>query len=61
MILNRYDATDMNLYRSALSACVVKKLPNIQDFIYKGPKPSEKKNKGKSQQPDPVQNAESQV
>ncbi|XP_076094839.1 kelch-like protein 10 [Mytilus galloprovincialis] len=30
-----YDATDMNLYRSALSACVVSGLPNIHDYIYK--------------------------
>ena len=33
----RYDATDMSLYRSALSACVVRGLPNVQDFIYKPP------------------------
>ncbi|GFR96352.1 kelch-like protein 10 [Elysia marginata] len=29
-----YDATDMSLYRSALSACVVKGLPNVQEYIY---------------------------
>ena len=33
----RYDATDMSLYRSALSACVVRGLPNVQDYIYKPP------------------------
>lgn len=32
-----YDATDMSLYRSALSACVMNGLPNVQDFIYKPP------------------------
>lgn len=30
-----YDATDMNLNRSALSACVVKELPSVQDYIHK--------------------------
>ncbi|ESN92201.1 hypothetical protein HELRODRAFT_194346 [Helobdella robusta] len=30
-----YDCTDMNLYRSALSACVVKGLPNVEDYIDK--------------------------
>merc|ERR1712178_467711 len=29
-----YDCTDMNIYRSALSACVVKGLPNVRDFIH---------------------------
>jgi hypothetical protein len=28
----------MSLYRSALSACVVRGLPNVQDYIYKPPK-----------------------
>ncbi|XP_050419085.1 kelch-like protein 10 [Patella vulgata] len=28
-----YDATDMNLYRSALSACVVRGLPNVEQYI----------------------------
>ncbi|KAK7110160.1 kelch-like protein 10 isoform X2 [Littorina saxatilis] len=32
-----YDATDMSLYRSALSACVVRGLPNVHDYIYKPP------------------------
>ncbi|OWF46852.1 kelch-like protein 10 [Mizuhopecten yessoensis] len=29
-----FEATDMNLYRSALSACVVHGLPNIHDYIH---------------------------
>ena len=32
---HRYDATDMNVYRSALSACVVKGLSNVRDYIHK--------------------------
>ncbi|XP_046575253.1 LOW QUALITY PROTEIN: kelch-like protein 10 [Haliotis rubra] len=40
-----YDATDMNLYRSALSACVVKGLPNVQDFIHKERDKDESKRK----------------
>nr|CAH7722297.1 unnamed protein product [Callosobruchus chinensis] len=30
-----YEATDMNIYRSALSACVIDELPNVQDYIHK--------------------------
>lgn len=30
-----YEATDMNLYRSALSACVIDGLPNVEDYIHK--------------------------
>ncbi|XP_061180400.1 kelch-like protein 10 isoform X2 [Saccostrea echinata] len=30
-----YDAANMNLYRSALSACVVKELPNVEDYMDK--------------------------
>ncbi|RZF33483.1 hypothetical protein LSTR_LSTR010139 [Laodelphax striatellus] len=30
-----YEATDMNIYRSALSACVIMGLPNISDYIHK--------------------------
>lgn len=30
-----FDATDMNMYRSALSACVVNGLPNVQDYTNK--------------------------
>jgi kelch-like protein 10 len=29
-----FEATDMNIYRSALSACVVTDLPNIADYIH---------------------------
>jgi len=29
-----YDCTDMNIYRSALSACVVRGLPNVRDYIH---------------------------
>lgn len=31
----RYEATDMNIYRSALSACVIMGLPNVNDYIHK--------------------------
>lgn len=31
----RYEATDMNVYRSALSACVIMGLPNVNDYIHK--------------------------
>ena len=31
-----FDATDMNINRSALSACVVAGLPNIKDYTYHG-------------------------
>ena len=42
----RYDATDMNIYRSALSACVVSGLPNVKDYIHKQrDRPEEKKKK----------------
>ncbi|GFT39697.1 kelch-like protein 10 [Nephila pilipes] len=30
-----YEATDMNSYRSALAACVVQGLPNVDDYIHK--------------------------
>ncbi|GFV20455.1 kelch-like protein 10 [Trichonephila clavipes] len=30
-----YEATDMNTYRSALAACVVQGLPNVDDYIHK--------------------------
>uniref|UniRef100_T1IS98 Kelch-like protein 10 n=1 Tax=Strigamia maritima TaxID=126957 RepID=T1IS98_STRMM len=30
-----YEATDMNIYRSALSACVIMGLPNVRDYIHK--------------------------
>ncbi|PSN47135.1 Kelch-like protein 10 [Blattella germanica] len=30
-----YEATDMNIYRSALSACVIMGLPNVYDYIHK--------------------------
>ncbi|KAJ8317347.1 hypothetical protein KUTeg_005251, partial [Tegillarca granosa] len=40
-----YDATDMNLYRSALSACVVKGLPNIRDYINKDREKDDSKKK----------------
>ncbi|KPI96784.1 Kelch-like protein 10 [Papilio xuthus] len=33
--LLRYEATDMNIYRSALSACVIMGLPNVYDYIHK--------------------------
>lgn len=33
-MFDRYEATDMNVFRSALSACVVADLPNINDFIH---------------------------
>lgn len=29
-----YEATDMNIYRSALSACVIDGLPNVRDYIH---------------------------
>lgn len=29
-----YEATDMNSYRSALAACVVQGLPNVDDYIH---------------------------
>lgn len=28
------DATDMNIYRSALSVCIISGLPNVRDYIY---------------------------
>lgn len=31
----RYEATDMNIYRSALDACVITDLPNVRDYIHK--------------------------
>lgn len=31
----RYEATDMNVYRSAVSACVIMGLPNVEDYIHK--------------------------
>ena len=31
----RYEATDMNIRRSALSACVIATLPNVYDYIHK--------------------------
>lgn len=34
-MLLRYEATDMNIYRSALSACVIMGLPNVYDYIHK--------------------------
>lgn len=34
-IPSRYEATDMNIYRSALSACVLSGLPNLREYIYK--------------------------
>lgn len=33
--MTRYEATDMNIYRSALSACVIMGLPNVYDYIHK--------------------------
>lgn len=30
-----FDATDMNIYRSALSACVINGLPNVHDYTHK--------------------------
>ncbi|CAG0884893.1 unnamed protein product [Cyprideis torosa] len=30
----KYEATDMNIFRSALAACVVEDLPNIRDYIH---------------------------
>lgn len=33
--MSRYNATDMNLYKSALSACVVRDLPDVRDYVYK--------------------------
>lgn len=32
--LRRYEATDMNIYRSALSASVMSNLPNIREYVY---------------------------
>lgn len=29
-----YEATDMNIFRSALSACVISGLPNMHDYIH---------------------------
>lgn len=29
-----YEATDMNIYRSALAACVIPGLPNTKDYIH---------------------------
>lgn len=29
-----YEATDMNIYRSALAACVIPGLPNTRDYIH---------------------------
>ncbi|GIY24298.1 kelch-like protein 10 [Caerostris darwini] len=29
-----YEATDMNSYRSALAACVVQGLPNVDDYVH---------------------------
>ncbi|XP_025096649.1 uncharacterized protein LOC112565418 [Pomacea canaliculata] len=46
-----YDATDMSLYRSALSACVVRGLPNIQDYIYQPPQ--RESNSGQSSSTSP--------
>lgn len=34
-LFRRYEATDMNIYRSALSACVIMGLPNVYDYIHK--------------------------
>lgn len=31
----RYEANDMNVYRSGLSACVITVLPNVYDYIHK--------------------------
>ena len=31
-----YDATDMNVNRSALKACVLTDLPNVKDYTYHG-------------------------
>ncbi len=31
-----YDATDMNINRSALKACIIRDLPNITDFTHYG-------------------------
>lgn len=35
VFLLRYEATDMNIYRSALDACVITDLPNVRDYIHK--------------------------
>ena len=35
----------MNIYRSALSACVVKGLPNVQEYIHKDRNKAEEKKK----------------
>nr|QTM97704.1 KLHL10 [Sinohyriopsis cumingii] len=54
-----YDATDMNLYRSALSACVVTGLPNVQDYIHKDRDKQEDNKKKRSSNaavPPPQQN-----
>ena len=31
----RFDATGLSVYRSALCACVVKDIPNVSDYVYK--------------------------
>jgi len=41
----RYDCTDMNIYRSALCACVVRGLPNIYEYINKDRNKAEEKKK----------------
>lgn len=49
----RYDATDMNVFRSALSACVVKGLSNVRDFILnnrEAPKHDRHRNTGQNGQ-----------
>ena len=33
--LSRFDCTDMNIYRSALNACVVSGLRNVKDYIHR--------------------------
>ncbi|XP_025096132.1 kelch-like protein 10 [Pomacea canaliculata] len=48
-----YDATDMSLYRSALSACVVRGLPNIQDYIYQPPQRESNSGQSSSTSPPP--------
>lgn len=52
-LICRYDATDMSLYRSALSACVVRGLPNIQDYIYQPPQRESNSGQSSSTSPPP--------
>lgn len=42
-LFSRFDCTDMNVYRSALSACVVSGLSNVKEYIHQDRYKSDKK------------------